>query len=465
VKPKITCVMVTGKSPARRRLAQVAIESFRRQNYANRELLILSTAPEPWLEGGDDGRIREILVRDPQTPLGALRNLAFEHGTGEYLLQWDDDDFHGSRRIRHQVQALSENAPANILTREIIDFGVHDKIGAVVFSPTHWRSGGFPGSILHPIDVKTRYPETRKGEDTDFLSMLRGELKLLGHSIEALQNDPRDYVRFVHGANTWDRGHFEKWLSQSRPLEKWETTHLENVRWFVRNSRRLTGAGGIQESEIPGADRDLLGPGYFPRADDRSRFGPTPEEAAVAINRAIAPVPWMRERMGWRLQQIIREHGLKNILEIGTLHGAGTTHLAAAAAAIDGYVTTIDLPASRCNTPRVEDLLHVTGLAEHVDVVRHADGAAGWFLERPPTAVLFDLVYIDGDHTFDGAARDAAIALQLLRPGGWLVMDDVQNDAHPAVWDVWRSLVRRDPRLAEHELWGQWGICRRVTSP
>ncbi len=42
---------------------------------------------------------------------------------------------------------------------------------------------------------------------------------------------------------------------------------------------------------------------------------------------------------------------------------------------------------------------------------------------------IFDAVYIDGDHKFDGVFCDAYYAHRLLKPGGILVIDDVWMDA------------------------------------
>ncbi len=44
-------------------------------------------------------------------------------------------------------------------------------------------------------------------------------------------------------------------------------------------------------------------------------------------------------------------------------------------------------------------------------------------------ARIFDAVYIDGDHKFDGVFCDAYYAHRLLKPGGILVIDDVWMDA------------------------------------
>lgn len=39
----------------------------------------------------------------------------------------------------------------------------------------------------------------------------------------------------------------------------------------------------------------------------------------------------------------------------------------------------------------------------------------------------FDLVIIDGDHDAQPVVSDAILALSLLKPGGWMVFDDVRN--------------------------------------
>lgn len=44
--------------------------------------------------------------------------------------------------------------------------------------------------------------------------------------------------------------------------------------------------------------------------------------------------------------------------------------------------------------------------------------------------ILFDLILVDGDHSYDGAARDLRYGYQLLAPGGIIVMDDLIHPAH-----------------------------------
>lgn len=52
-----------------------------------------------------------------------------------------------------------------------------------------------------------RYPDLRKGEDTVAIHQMISETKLVGI------DRPQLYIYTYHGANTWERSHWEKNLS------------------------------------------------------------------------------------------------------------------------------------------------------------------------------------------------------------------------------------------------------------
>ena len=54
---------------------------------------------------------------------------------------------------------------------------------------------------------------------------------------------------------------------------------------------------------------------------------------------------------------------------------------------------------------------------------RFHEGDSSRNLARFPDA-SFDLIYIDGDHSYPGVRADALVALQKVRPDGWLVFND-----------------------------------------
>ena len=54
----------------------------------------------------------------------------------------------------------------------------------------------------------------------------------------------------------------------------------------------------------------------------------------------------------------------------------------------------------------------------------------------------FDWIYIDGDHSYDGASRDARIAATKVKPGGTLVFNDFAHaDPYLGAYGVHRSVV------------------------
>jgi glycosyltransferase involved in cell wall biosynthesis len=101
--PLVSCIMPTYN---RRLFVPKAIEYFQRQDYPNRELIIL--------DDGDD-RVADLVPDLPSVRyiglperlrLGAKRNAAIEASRGEIIVHWDDDDWMDRGRISSQISAL-----------------------------------------------------------------------------------------------------------------------------------------------------------------------------------------------------------------------------------------------------------------------------------------------------------------------------------------------------------------------
>jgi len=92
--PLITCIMPTYN---RRAFVPQAIAYFLRQDYANRELVIV--------DDGSDA-VGDLVPEDARMTVGAKRNLACEQARGEIIVHWDDDDWHAPHRLSYQIEAL-----------------------------------------------------------------------------------------------------------------------------------------------------------------------------------------------------------------------------------------------------------------------------------------------------------------------------------------------------------------------
>ena len=151
------------------------------------------------------------------------------------------------------------------------------------------------------------------------------------------------------------------------------------------------------------------------------------------VASAIAGVPFMSPAQG----RIVYDHVVATrpaaVLELGTAHGVGAAYLAAALADNGhGHLTTVDF-AGAAYDPAPEAVLARAGVAGRVTVVREFSSYTWWLKEQVAAASdahgnvtpRFDFVYLDGakNWTIDGLA--VVLVEKLLRPGGWLLMDDL----------------------------------------
>src|SRR4051794_36348973 len=89
--PLISCIMPTYN---RRAYVPRAIEYFLRQDYPNKELIIVDDGTDPVSDlVPADERIRYIRLNVKQ-PIGTKRNLACQEARGSIIIHWDDDDWH-----------------------------------------------------------------------------------------------------------------------------------------------------------------------------------------------------------------------------------------------------------------------------------------------------------------------------------------------------------------------------------
>ena len=101
--PLVSCIMPTRN---RRRFAVQAIWYFLRQDYPERELIVVDDGEET-IEHVIPQDERIHYTRATRLPLGEKRNLACQEAAGELIAHWDDDDWSSPDRLRRQVDAAS----------------------------------------------------------------------------------------------------------------------------------------------------------------------------------------------------------------------------------------------------------------------------------------------------------------------------------------------------------------------
>ena len=206
------------------------------------------------------------------------------------------------------------------------------------------------------------------------------------------------------------------------------------------------------------------------------------------VTSTFADLPYMRERQAKIMRKLIVEHDAREVLEIGFFHGKSSAYFAAILEDLGrGHLTTIDRESARMREPSIQEVLASLGLSHRVTPL-FAHRSYTWELSKMIQATprpQFDFCYFDGGHTWDGTGYGLVLVDMLLRPGGWIVFDDIpwtveaamkERSNVPKLWKTFGPNERAAPAvklvfdlLVPHLGYtnrrtingGQWGIARK----
>ncbi len=146
----VSCVCPTyGRAPDWLHLLEEAIESFLRQDWSDKELIVLNDARQQSLVCDAPGV--HILNQSWRFgTLGAKYNAAIEYSRGELICPWEDDDISLPWRISKSIEALGAADYYNPYAEWFMTAGALHNGGGVchhasIFRRTAWeRVGGYP---------------------------------------------------------------------------------------------------------------------------------------------------------------------------------------------------------------------------------------------------------------------------------------------------------------------------------
>ncbi|HET6980077.1 MAG TPA: glycosyltransferase [Pyrinomonadaceae bacterium] len=199
--PRVSCIMPTYN---RRPFVRQTLDLFQRQDYPNRELIIVDDGSDA-IEDLTEGLANVLYLRlSSRTSIGAKRNLACQHASGEVIAHWDDDDWYSSDRLRYQtVPILTGKADITGLDNGFVMelpsgefWTINPKLHQQLF-----KGNVHGGTLVYRKDVwgrDLRYPNVNLAEDAYLLhhAMQRGKRLL------RLAN-PGVFVYTRHGSNAW----------------------------------------------------------------------------------------------------------------------------------------------------------------------------------------------------------------------------------------------------------------------
>jgi predicted O-methyltransferase YrrM len=164
---------------------------------------------------------------------------------------------------------------------------------------------------------------------------------------------------------------------------------------------------------------------------------------------------------------LLRRRRLRAVLEIGTERG-GTFHVWTRLAEPGAQLISVDWPEAAVQELAGEDELRAMGRErQQIDVVRgdsHTDATRAR-IERALAGRRLDVLFVDGDHSYEGVRRDFELYSPLVRGGGLVVFHDVlrhRPEAGSEVDRFWQEIRRgyRSREFVDRESetgFGPWG--------
>ena len=127
----------------------------------------------------------------------------------------------------------------------------------------------------------------------------------------------------------------------------------------------------------------------------------------------------------YKLLEDARKSGIKEVLEIGTYRG-GTAYLFYKL--LGANVTTIDI-----STPMITRLVLSIVSCGKIRAIRGDSHSYDVF--EKVSGKRYDMLFIDGDHSYEGVKKDFEMYLPLVRQNGLIVFHDIYSE--PGVAKFW----------------------------
>ncbi|MBF8296091.1 MAG: glycosyltransferase [Bacteroidetes bacterium] len=212
--PLVSCIMPTYN---RRSFVAKAIEYFLRQDYPNKELVVVDDGTDSVEDlVPSSGMIRYVRL-DSKKSVGAKRNIACEHSRGEIIAHWDDDDWHAPHRLTYQLESLRQRNADVCGIRDMLFYDISTGDSWIYQYPRRSRFWLAGGSLVYRKEFWRRspFPDAQVGEDSRFVWSHNSDRALC-------LPDYRFYVALIHPGNTSPKrtkgSYWSRWSGDMRSI-------------------------------------------------------------------------------------------------------------------------------------------------------------------------------------------------------------------------------------------------------
>jgi glycosyltransferase involved in cell wall biosynthesis len=211
IQPLISCICITKNRP--NQLLR-SVKCFLAQSYKNKELIIFYPEEDNYtrevIKSFENNLLSYPIARSDDSLLGSLRNKAIKVAHGDYICQWDDDDFFHVLRLEIQYYSMQICDRCSFLKRWLI---YDSKERSAYLSNSRVWEGSLFARRDFLIDNNLLYPNMAKGEDTFMVErLLKAKVSL------EIKNCPFLYIYHLHENNTWSQDHHAIILKRCKKL-------------------------------------------------------------------------------------------------------------------------------------------------------------------------------------------------------------------------------------------------------
>lgn len=191
--PMVSCIMPTYN---RREFIPNAIRYFLRQDYDNKELIIIDDGTDNIADLVPDAPMIRYYRLDQKITLGAKLNLAAGYANGDIIAHWDDDDWYAVRRLKYQVSALQQAQTDVCGINHLLYYDLQKQNAYQYIYPANQRVWLLGSSLCYTRETwnRHRFAEIDVGMDGLFVwSMPSDRVTVLP--------DPTFSVHMIHNSN------------------------------------------------------------------------------------------------------------------------------------------------------------------------------------------------------------------------------------------------------------------------
>ena len=214
----VSCIMPTA---GRRNFLPQAIQYFMRQDYPNRELIIVDDGDDSIADLVPDSPLVRYLRLEGKQSLGAKRNIACENAQGNIIVHWDDDDWMAPWRIGFQVEKLlGENVDICGISRPLF-YSLEDDAAWQYIYPETEKPWVYGATFCYSKALweRNHFLDIGKGEDTRFVWSEQPKKVLALPNINM-------FVGLIHQSNTDD--------NKSPRNSRWHPYPLANIQTILQ---------------------------------------------------------------------------------------------------------------------------------------------------------------------------------------------------------------------------------------